>query len=89
MVAGRIDATQADSLALSDFLETAEGKACCELKGMVADDPEILGAGVGAGIRKGDDALKSKINAAIAAIRANGKYDAITKKYFDFDIYGK
>ena len=36
LVAGRIDATQADSLALADFLETAEGKACCELKGMVA-----------------------------------------------------
>ncbi len=47
------------------------------------------GSGVGAGIRKGDDALKSKINAAIAAIRANGKYDEISKKYFDFDIYGE
>ncbi|MGD1972433.1 MAG: transporter substrate-binding domain-containing protein [Desulfobacterales bacterium] len=89
LVSGRLDATQADSLALSDFLETAEGKACCELKGMVADDPEILGAGVGAGIRKGDEALKSKVNAAIAAIRANGKYDEISKKYFDFDIYGQ
>ena len=89
LVAGRIDATQADSLALADFLVTAEGKACCELKGMVADDPEILGAGIGAGIRKGDDALKSKVNAAIAAIRTNGKYEEISKKYFDFDIYGK
>jgi polar amino acid transport system substrate-binding protein len=88
LVAGRLDATQADSLALADFLETDEGKACCELKGMVADDPDILGAGVGAGIRKGDDALKSKVNAAIAAIRANGKYDEITKKYFKIDIYG-
>ena len=74
---------------MADFLETPGGKACCELKGMVADDPEILGAGVGVGIRKGDDQLKSKINAAIAAIRANGKYDEITKKYFKFDIYGK
>jgi polar amino acid transport system substrate-binding protein len=89
LVSGRLDATQADSLALADFLETDEGKACCELKGTVADDPVILGSGIGAGIRKGDDALKSKINAAIAAIRANGKYDEISKKYFDFDIYGK
>ena len=88
LVSGRLDATQADSLAMADFLETPEGKACCELKGMVADDPEILGAGVGAGIRKGDDELKKKINAAIAAIRANGKYDEITKKYFKIDIYG-
>ena len=88
LVSGRIDATQADSLALAAFLETDEGRACCEVKGTVADDPGILGSGVGAGIRKGDDELKSKINAAIAAIRANGKYDEISKKYFSFDIYG-
>ena len=49
---------------------------------------EVLGPGVGAGLRKEDTALKDKINAAIKAIRANGKYAEITKKYFDFDIYG-
>ena len=48
----------------------------------------MLGPGVGAGLRKEDTELKDKINAAIKAIRANGKYDEITKKYFDFDIYG-
>jgi polar amino acid transport system substrate-binding protein len=71
------------------FLKTEQGAACCELKGNVADDPAILGAGVGVGLRKGEDELKGKINAAIAAIRANGTYDAFSKKYFDFDIYGK
>lgn len=89
LISGRIDATQADSLALETFLESKEGKSCCELKGEVADDPAILGLGVGVGLRKGDDELKAKINAAIAAIRANGKYDEIAKKYFKFDIYGK
>ena len=44
--------------------------------------------GVGAGVRKEDTELKEKINAAIKAIRDNRKYDEITKKYFDFDIYG-
>jgi polar amino acid transport system substrate-binding protein len=39
-------------------------------------------------VRKGDTELKDKINAAIKAIRDNGKYAEITKKYFDFDIYG-
>jgi polar amino acid transport system substrate-binding protein len=86
--AGRIDATQADSIALDAFLKSDEGKACCDLKGYVAPDLEVLGPGVGAGLRKGDTELKDKINAAIKAIRANGKYAEITKKYFDFDIYG-
>ena len=88
LVSGRIDATQADSLALEAFLQSKEGKVCCEVKGTVANDETILGSGAGAGIRKGDDELKRKINAAIAAIRANGKYAEISKKYFDFDIYG-
>jgi polar amino acid transport system substrate-binding protein len=88
LAAGRIDATQADSIALDAFLKTDQGKECCDLKGNVAEDLEILGPGVGAGVRKEDTELKEKINAAIKAIRANGKYDEITKKYFDFDIYG-
>jgi polar amino acid transport system substrate-binding protein len=89
LAAGRLDAVQADSITLDAFLKSDQGKACCELKGMVKDDPVILGAGVGVGLRKGDDELKAKINAAIKAIRTNGTYAAISKKYFDFDIYGK
>lgn len=89
LVAGRIDATQADAIALQAFLKTDAGKACCELKGEVAPDEEILGAGVGAGIRKDDDKLEEKINAAIKEIRSDGTYEEISKKYFDFDIYGE
>jgi polar amino acid transport system substrate-binding protein len=88
LIAGRIDATQADSIALDAFLKSDEGKACCDLKGTVAPDLEVFGPGVGAGVRKGDTELAGKINAAIKEIRDNGKYAEITKKYFDFDIYG-
>lgn len=88
LAAGRLDAVQADSIALVEYLKSDQGKACCDLKGMVAPDLEVLGPGVGAGVRKEDTELKDKINAGIKAIRANGKYAEITKKYFDFDIYG-
>ncbi len=88
LISGRIDATQADSLAMIEFLESKEGISCCDLKGAAIDDPAILGRGVGVGLRKGNDDLKAKINAAIKAIRANGKYQAITKKYFKVDVYG-
>lgn len=87
LAAGRIDAIMADSIALDAFLTSDAGKACCESEGNVADDPVILGKGVGFGLRKGDP-LKDTLNAAIKAIRADGTYDAITKKYFSSDIYG-
>ncbi len=88
LAAGRVDAVMADSIALQAFLDSDAGKACCKSAGMVKDDPEILGAGVGFGLRKGDPLLP-KLNAAIAAIRADGTYAEITKKYFAFDVYGE
>ena len=88
LAAGRIDAVQADAMSLDAFVQTDQGKECCDVKGNVAEDLEILGPGVGAGVRKEDTELNEKINAAIKGIRANGKYDEITKKYFTFDIYG-
>ena len=88
LAAGRIDATQADSITLDAFLASDAGAACCEAGGYVADDKEVLGLGVGAGLRKGDEELKAKINQAIADIRADGTYDTITAKYFASSIYG-
>ena len=88
LASGRIDAVQADSVAMLEFLKSEQGTACCDMKGMVKDDPEVLGLGVGVGLRKGETELKDKINAAIKAIRENGVYDEFSKKYFDFDIYG-
>jgi len=83
LAAGRVDYVQADGSALDAFLKTEQGTACCELKGQVADDPEILGEGVGGGIRKEDTALKEKLNAAISALAKAGKFDEITKNYPD------
>ena len=88
LAAGRIDAIQADSIAMDAFLASEAGAACCDLKGAVADDPAILGLGVGAGIRKGEDELKAKINAGIAKVIADGTYDTITANYFASSIYG-
>jgi polar amino acid transport system substrate-binding protein len=88
LAAGRLDAVQADSIALDAFLASEAGAACCELKGAVADDPAILGLGVGAGVRKEDTELLAKINTAIAKVIADGTYDTITAKYFASSIYG-
>jgi polar amino acid transport system substrate-binding protein len=84
---GRLDAVNDDIVVLSDWLKTEAG-ACCKIIGAIKPVPEIHGPGAGIAVRKEDTALRDKLNAAIAAIRANGKYEEINKKYFDFDVYG-
>ena len=86
LVSGRIDAVIADSLGLQPFLSSDSG-ACCEAKADLTDDA-VFGPGVGGGMRKGETELAAKVNAAIQKIREDGTYDAISKKYFDFDIFG-
>ena len=88
LVAGRVDYVIADSIPLAAFLESPTGKECCESKGQVPDDAEILGTGIGGGLRQSDTVRVEKLNKAIAAVRANGKYKAISAKYFSFDPYG-
>jgi len=86
LLAGRVDAVVADSLAMSDFLNSPEGQNF-EVKANLSDDA-IFGPGVGVGIRQEDTELVAKFNAAIKQIREDGTYDEISAKYFDFDIYG-
>jgi polar amino acid transport system substrate-binding protein len=81
LAAGRLDYVQADSSALKDFLRTDQGAACCEYKGNVPEDVEILGEGVGGGIRKEDTELKAKLDSAITALAKSGEIQKITDKY--------
>jgi polar amino acid transport system substrate-binding protein len=85
---GRIDAVIDDIVVLSEWLKTDAGK-CCKILTPLPVDVEINGNGAGVAVRKGDTALADKFTAAIAGIRANGKYQEINKKYFDFDVYGQ
>jgi len=86
-VAGRVDLLAADSFVLFDFLESKQGNKA-EAVGPDFDDVKYLGEGIGIGIRKGDDELRNKLNAAIDKIRADGTYKKINDKYFKFDVYG-
>ena len=42
----------------------------------------------GMGVRKGDSELRDALNKAFAEMRADGTYDKLAKKYFDFNVYG-
>jgi polar amino acid transport system substrate-binding protein len=88
LAAGRVDAVVGDEMALQGFLKTSQGEACCKIR-VLPYDKETLGDGIGAGFRKSDTALREQFNKGLADIRANGTYDEISKKYFDFNIYGE
>ena len=85
---GRLDAIEDDIVVLSHWLATPDG-ACCKILGTPSPQPvEIFGPGAGIAVRKGETDLVNKLNAAIDAIRANGKYKEINDKYFTFDVFG-
>jgi arginine/ornithine transport system substrate-binding protein len=86
--AGRVDLLLADSIALSEGLLKTPGGADFEFIGPAYADPKWFGEGAGIALRKGDTELKEKFNQAIDAIRADGTWERIAQKYFDFDIYG-
>ena len=89
MAAGRLDATLADAVNIDDgFLKTDAGKGFA-LVGPDFTEKKYIGDGIGIAVRKGDKATADKFNAAIAAIRANGKYQQVQDKYFNFNVYGK
>ena len=83
---GRVDAVIDDVVVLSQWVKSDAG-ACCKILTTLPVDKEINGVGAGIAVRQGDP-LKDKLNTAIAAIRANGKYKEIQDKYFDFNVYG-
>ncbi|MDP3841340.1 MAG: ABC transporter substrate-binding protein [Oxalobacteraceae bacterium] len=88
MASGRLDALVADIVEVkAGLLNKPEGKPF-ELVGADLDDPSFK-VGTGAALRKQDAKLKEQINVAIKAIHANGTYQKIAGKYFDFDVYGK
>lgn len=85
LAAGRGDIGFGSSVVSSEaFLKKPEGRGYAA----VGEPVRLDGAGVGIAVRKADTELKDRINAALKAIRANGTYDTMQKKYFDFDISG-
>ncbi|WP_027907602.1 transporter substrate-binding domain-containing protein [Pseudomonas taiwanensis] len=82
LAAGRLDGVIADKFPLQEWINK-NGKDCCKILGDVAGTK----ADAAIAVRKDDDALRQRLNTALAEIVANGTYQKIASKYFDFDIY--
>ncbi len=74
--AGNLDLIFADGSFISEQIAGSNGA-------LKADGPEVLiGEGAGVGLRKADDELEAKLNAALQEIKADGWLDALIIKYF-------
>ncbi|MBU1174285.1 MAG: transporter substrate-binding domain-containing protein [Alphaproteobacteria bacterium] len=75
--AGNVDVVLADGGYLDPIVNASGGA----LK--IAGPDVMIGGGVGAGLRKDDDELEGKLNAAIAAMKADGSLNELIVKWFD------
>ncbi|GAA4161028.1 transporter substrate-binding domain-containing protein [Shinella granuli] len=85
MKTSRLDLLVESKIAIADWL--ADGEDCCVFVGEEFLQDGTLGAGLA--FRKDDDALRERVNAALAELVRNGTYETIRKAYFDFDIREK
>jgi len=82
LIAGKLDLILADSLAMWRFTISPEGRDFTFVGEPIYADDDI-----GIAVRKEDEALRRRLNAAIARIRLDGTYQKINAKYFPFSIY--
>ena len=82
LAAGKLDLVLGDNLPSYSWLQTDAGKNH-EFVGEFIDIDDRIGIAV----RKGDGALREKLNQALIAILEDGTYQDINEKYFPFSIY--
>jgi polar amino acid transport system substrate-binding protein len=83
---GKVDLIFADRTALLRWIADT-GSACCGLVGPDYADPAYFGEGAGIVLRAEDTKLRDSMNAALAALVADGTYARISARYFSASIY--
>ena len=89
LVTGRVQAVFADNGVADEFLKGPRGDGFAIIGTPLPSsaDEEIFGKGTGFAVRKEDTQLLADLNKAFEEIRADGTYQKIAEKYFDYDVY--
>ncbi|HEX7776259.1 MAG TPA: transporter substrate-binding domain-containing protein [Parvibaculum sp.] len=82
----RADLAFADRNALLSWISGGDGGRCCRLVGVDYTDKSYFGAGAGIALRADEEDLRDKIDAALAAMMADGTYAQISGRYFGQSI---
>ena len=87
LAAGRVDAIMTNPMkAYLKFLSKEDG-AGFEVVGPPIAEEQYFGIGVGIGLRKGNDALKDRINEALEGMIKDGSLGEFGLRYFPFTIH--
>ena len=86
LVSGRLDAQVGDMIPMLDWTHKSDDGSCCKLAGEPVSDPRYVGEGVGMALRQDDDKLRETLNQALAALIADGTYQAINDKFFSVNL---
>ena len=87
LASGRIDVAFGDSPTWVDFLATPDGAnfAKIDVRIISTDDPEVLGRGMGVGMRKGNADLKAKLDVALCNMIKDGTVKKASMQWFQDD----
>lgn len=89
LVNGRTDVIMTNPMkAFLKFLSKEDG-AGYEFVSPQIDEREYFGIGVGIGLRKGNDALKDRMNIALKTLTDDGSLGRYAHKYFPFAIHNE
>jgi ABC-type amino acid transport substrate-binding protein len=77
-----VDMVLADSFAMWGFVKSDAGHGFAPVGG-----PVYVDEGIGIAVHLEDEALRRRLNLAIARLRLDGTYEKINAKYFPFSIY--
>lgn len=86
LTTGHLDVAIMDALEADVVLTSTDGSEFA-IFATAPRDP-LFGLGVGGGFRKSDTDLRQRFNAALQTLHRNGTYDALARRYFDFDPNG-
>lgn len=87
LVLGRLDLMLGDYISLDQNFLSSEIGFDFEFVGVPLSDPRWFGEGIGIAVNQQDEALRSRLDQALLQIRADGTYQQIRQKYFEYEIY--
>ena len=82
----RIDGVLGDADTVADFLANRGEAVCCRVLAVLPYDAEVQGEGIAIGLRKEDEGLRADLNAALVALKQDGTFAMIAKRYFRFPV---